>query len=95
MDEETRYRQIQERVEALKGFYVHLTVYAIVNLGLFLINLVTDGGNWWFFWPLLGWGVALAIHGAVIFGAEAPWGKRWEERKIQQLMEHENRQAKA
>lgn len=88
-DDDARYRQVKERVEALKGFYAHLAVYAIVILGLFLINLATDGADWWFYWPLLGWGAGVAIHAAVVFGIEGPLGRAWEERKVRELMERD------
>lgn len=48
------------------GFYVHATVYAIVNLGLFAISSLTGRGSWHWF-PLLGWGLGLGIHGLVTF----------------------------
>jgi hypothetical protein len=86
--EKTDYQRVRERVEELKGFYVHLTVYLIVNLGLVLIDFAA-GAGWWFFWPLVGWGVGLAIHAVVVFGVEGPWGRGWEERKIRQLMEQD------
>jgi 2TM domain len=88
-EEDVRLQRARKRVEEIKGFYVHLTVYLVVNLGLFLINLISDSGNWWFLWPLLGWGVALAIHGAVVFGVEGPFGQAWEERKVRELMERD------
>jgi hypothetical protein len=86
---DARYEQAKKRVEELKGFYAHLAVYAIINAGLFLINLVTDRGNWWFFWPLLGWGIALAIHAVMVFAIEGPRGQAWQERKIREFMEHD------
>lgn len=49
-------------------FYRHLIVYLIVNAGLFIINLVTSPANFWFIWPVLGWGVAIAIHAFFTFG---------------------------
>jgi hypothetical protein len=48
------------------GFYTHALVYVLVNLGLFAINTVTGRGHW-YIWPLLGWGIGLAIHGTVTF----------------------------
>ena len=53
--EQRRYERAQARVKELKGFYTHATAYVLVNIGLFVINLLT-GGGWWFYWPLLGWG---------------------------------------
>jgi hypothetical protein len=88
-EQDARYKQAKERVEEVKGFYAHLAVYAIVNAGLFLINLAAGGGHWWFYWPLVGWGVGLAIHAVMVFAIEGPRGRAWEERKIRELMEHD------
>jgi hypothetical protein len=32
-------------VKELKGFYTHATAYVLVNIGLFVINLLTGGGG--------------------------------------------------
>jgi hypothetical protein len=43
-------------VEALKGFYIHAAVFVLVNIGLFVINLLVvyrGNGPWWFYWPLI------------------------------------------
>ncbi len=88
--EQQRYKRAHERVEAIKGFYVHAAVYVLVNLGLFVINWVTPG-PWWFFWPLIGWSIALGIHAVVLFVFEGrgPLGQEWEERKTHEMMEKE------
>ncbi|HET8521620.1 MAG TPA: 2TM domain-containing protein [Thermomicrobiales bacterium] len=85
MDEESRYREAKKRVDELKGFYIHLGVFVAVNLGLFLINLATNRDNWWFYWPMLGWGIAIIIHAFTLF-AGGRFSGAWEERKIQELM---------
>jgi hypothetical protein len=89
-DQEKRYKRAHERVEALKGFYTHLTVYVLVNLGLFAINALT-GGTWWFFWPLIIWGIGLTAHAVSVFlaGETGPLGTAWEERKTKEIMEKE------
>jgi hypothetical protein len=56
----------RRRVGMKLGFYVHALVFVLVNLGLFAINSVAGGGRWAHF-PLLGWGLGLAIHGIVTF----------------------------
>ena len=40
--EEIKYQKAKERVEALRGFYIHLIVYAVVNLILFSINMIVS-----------------------------------------------------
>jgi hypothetical protein len=88
-EDERAYREAKERATALQGFYVHLLVYVVINTGLFTINAVThgQGGTWWFYWPLLGWGVALLIHGLTTFAGVFSTG--WRDRKAMQLYERE------
>ena len=87
---ETKYQKAKERVEALRGFYIHLTVYVIVNLFLFLLNIITSPDVLWFYWPLLGWVIALVMHALSVFwGFDRPFDADWEERKIGELMEKE------
>ena len=87
--EEIKYQKAKERVEALRGFYIHLIVYAVVNLILFSINMIVSPDSLWFFWPLMGWGIGLAIHVLSVFGPTLWFGADWEQRKIQELMEKE------
>lgn len=88
-DEAESYRRAKARVEELQGYYAHLGVYLAVNLGLFLINWLTSD-NWWFFWPLIGWGIGLAIHTFVVFGVGHFFGPEWEARKIREEMERQH-----
>lgn len=87
MDETTRYEQARRRVEAIRSFNIHATVYVTVNLLLLTIDLLTPGGLW-FYWPLIGWGIWLVSHGVSVFGATRFWGAEWEERKVNQLLRH-------
>lgn len=50
MDEEERYKRAKARVEELKEFYEHLTIYIGVNITLVIINLVTSPNALWFYW---------------------------------------------
>jgi hypothetical protein len=88
--DQRRYERAQARVKELKGFYTHATAYVLVNIGLLVINLLT-GGGWWFYWPLLGWGIGLGVHALSVFGFSGggPWGQDWEERKTRELMDRD------
>jgi hypothetical protein len=90
MDTAQRYGRARQRVQAIKGFYLHLTVYMLVNAGLFLINLLTAPAIFWFYWPLLGWGIGLAAHAVAIFGVGRWLGADWEEREINKILEQED-----
>ena len=55
----------RKRAGAKLGWFVHASVYTVVNLFLILIALLT--GKAWAIFPLLGWGLGLAIHAAVVW----------------------------
>lgn len=85
-EEEQAYKAARERAEAIQGLYIHLLVFAVVNAGLFGINWLTrgDDGGWWFYWPLLGWGIGLFIHILVVV---APvFSPAWVERRAERIM---------
>jgi hypothetical protein len=90
-NEQESYERAKKRVEELKSFYSHLFVYLAVNAGLFLLNIITSPRHLWFYWPLIGWGIGLAIHGLSVFGTQNLLGKDWEEKKIKEILEKEKR----
>ena len=79
-------RDARRHVRRLRGFYLHATVFVLVNFGLAAINLVTTPDRAWHFWPLAGWGIALAIHGLTVLSRGQWLGAEWEERKLRQLL---------
>jgi len=85
--EEIKYLKAKERMAELRDFYRHLGVYVIVNLGLFLINMITSPETLWFIWPLMGWGIAIVLHAVRVFVEAA--GSSWEEKKIAELNKKE------
>lgn len=78
--------QARKRVRELKEYYGHLTSYVIVNASLFVLNLLTSPGQWWFWLPLMGWGIGFGIHTVRVFGFFGVGGTDWEEQKVQELM---------
>lgn len=60
-DEALRKKAL-DRIEEKKAFRIHLTVYAVVNAFLILIWLITGLGYFWPIWPMLGWGLGVALH---------------------------------
>ena len=89
IEKNQKYIRAKKKVEILKAFYIHLTVYILINIMLFGINLLTDAGNWWFLYPLGGWGIGLFIHGLTTFANG--YGSDWEERKIKEYMEKDKK----
>ena len=89
-EERQRYQRAWARVQALKGFYIHALAFVLVNVALLGVNALV-GGVWWFYWPLIGWGIGLGAHalGVFGFGRGGPWGRDWEERKTREMMDKE------
>jgi len=82
-----KYEKAKKRVEEIKGFYTHAIVYVVINIGLFLLNLFTAPGVWWFYWVLFGWGIGLFFHAMGIFVFNRFPSKKWEEQKIKEVMD--------
>ncbi len=60
-----RYKQAYREMrmeEEKRVFLIHLVDYAFVNAALITLNLLYVPEVIWFFWPLLGWGIGIAIH---------------------------------
>jgi class 3 adenylate cyclase len=55
-----------------QSFKHHLTVYLLVNVFLIGIWAASGAGYFWPIWPILGWGIGLAAHGAPLIS-----GRRW------------------
>lgn len=83
MDDSAKYLRAKKRVDNLKSFYGSLVAYCIIIPFLIFINLRTSSGFHWFYFPMFGWGLGLAIQAFSIFGI----GGNWEERKIKEIME--------
>lgn len=101
--EEQRYVKAKKRVDNIKGFYIHAMVYVLVNLfisgvvifgltreeDLTLTEAITHPGV---FMTWLGWGIGLFFHWLGVFGFPSFISKDWEERKIKELMDQDEKQ---
>lgn len=86
--EQEAYYRAKKRVEDIKGFYGNLLSYCLVIPALILVNYFSFWDFQWFWFPMLGWGMGLVFHAFGVFG----YGKSWEERKIQELLDKEQQQ---
>lgn len=78
-------RMARRRAGAKLGWYVHAVVYVLVNVAVFAMSSYAFGFRPWSVFPLLGWGVGLALHGISVFVLGSGSGLR--ERMIQQERE--------
>ncbi|RLB28785.1 MAG: histidine kinase [Deltaproteobacteria bacterium] len=59
---------------------------------LIIINLVTSPGSLWFYWVTIFWGIAILLHASRVFVLRGRFlGEEWEEKKIRELMEKEEK----
>lgn len=83
-----RYKRARERVEKLKGFYIHFTIYAIMVPVFIFLNARSTSFPWALF-PILGWGWGVISHASETFGWNPLFNKEWEAKKIDELMNDE------
>ena len=100
----TSFQKAKKRLEQLKSFYTHLSIFLIVNIVLVVAYFFSKQSIFqeptnkefinWVDWnvlltPLI-WGVFLIAHAFCVFQWRLPFLKRWEERQINKIMEKEN-----
>jgi hypothetical protein len=86
VNEHEKAAKAAQQVEAITGFYIHLLVFVLVMALLFVINWATLEDNvWWVQWPLLGWGLGVALHAWAVYGSTPQFIINWQLRKIKEL----------
>ncbi len=76
-------RLARQRAGARMGWYIHASVYIIVNLLLAVLSAMSE--RHWALFPAFGWGVGLLVHGVVVFLVTG--GAGLHERLVQQERE--------
>jgi 2TM domain len=67
--------------------------YTVVGIWLGLcvmwltIDLLDDSSSFWFYWPMLGTGIGVAITGLVLLGIGGLFGADWERRQVDKYLE--------
>ncbi len=84
-----RYSRAKKKVEDLKGFYIHFAIYCIMVPVFIYLNYISTDFPWALF-PILGWGWGVLGHAAEVFGWNPFFNKKWEARKIEELMEDDD-----
>ena len=100
--QEQSYIRAKKRVKAIKGFYVHFIVYVLVNIfisGVIIFGLMQSGdtfvetfSNFGVYSTWVFWGIGMFFHWLGVFGFKSiGFGSDWEEKKINELMEKEDK----
>ncbi len=93
----------EKRVKEMKGFFIHLTVYLLVNtmltLTVFITGMQSGRAFWDIFWDFgtfatwFFWGIGVVSHAVKVFSFNPFFSKEWEERQIKKFMEEDRKQA--
>jgi hypothetical protein len=67
-------------------FYTVLAIWIALSTMWFVIDLLDDSSSFWFYWPMLGSGIAVAITGVVLLGIGGLFGAEWERREIDRYL---------
>jgi hypothetical protein len=92
--DQERYDQAKQRVELLRGFYGHAFVFVLVNIGLVAYNVAMSPDRLWFIYTFVGWGIGLIAHGLYVMSSGRFLGAAWQDRKIREEMEREQRRSR-
>ncbi|MFD0797943.1 2TM domain-containing protein [Maribacter chungangensis] len=87
----------KKQVDELKGFYIHLIVYVLVNIFITSVTVIAriNGGesfgeaffSFASFSTAIFWGIGLGFHAAKVYNFSPLFSKKWEERQIKKYME--------
>lgn len=86
-------RLARRRAGAKLGWYIHAVVYVVVNLGLLALSEYGMGARRWTIFPVLGWGLGLALHGVSVFvlGSGSGLRERMVRRERERLLREQQR----
>lgn len=89
---ENRYLRAKEQVASIKKFYTSLFFYVIFIGFLAGLNWYSNELRYpWFLWAAIGWGIGLVFQAAKAFKWAPYMNKDWEERKIKEFMDKEEK----
>jgi polyferredoxin len=74
-------------VRRKRTFLTILVVYLALSVLWLTIDLLTGGDDLWFYWPMLGAGVIVALTGIAMFGLGGLFGQDWERRQIDRYLQ--------
>jgi hypothetical protein len=86
-------RLAHKRASAKLGWYIHALFYVVANLFIFGMSMYAFGHRPWSVFPVIGWGVGLALHAVSVFmlGEGSSFRQRLLERERERLLRGQER----
>ncbi|HKX19399.1 MAG TPA: 2TM domain-containing protein [bacterium] len=85
--EDERRRRARQTAEARYGFFWHLPIYVIVNLGLVAVWYFSGAGFPWPIFPIFFWGLGVFAHYMAAYHRSGP---DWIERETEKILRENN-----
>jgi TctA family transporter len=82
-----RQQEARRFVQRKRRFYTVLVVYLALCLLWFAIDMLTGTDDLWFYWPVLGAGLIVAVIGIAMFGIGGLFGADWERRQVDRYLQ--------
>jgi hypothetical protein len=76
----------RRHVRRKRIFYTVLAIWIALCLMWFAIDMLDDSSSIWFYWPMLGTGIVVAITGLVLLGIGGLFGADWERREMDKYL---------
>ncbi len=71
-------------LDSLRAFRLHAVAYALGSALLVLVDFAVTGG-WWFFWPVMAWGLLLLVH--YLYLKSIGVDSRWAEERASRILD--------
>jgi 2TM domain len=78
--------EARRHVRRKRIFYAVFGVWIALSLMWLVIDLLDDSSSFWFYWPMLGTGIGVAITGIVLLGIGGLFGADWERREMDKYL---------
>jgi hypothetical protein len=85
-DTQQSLEEARRYVRRKRIFYLVLGIWISLSLMWFVIDILDDSSSFWFYWPMLGTGIGVAITAIVLLGIGGLFGLDWERREIDKYL---------
>jgi 2TM domain len=78
--------EARRHVRRKRIFLIVLAIWIALSLMWFALDMTDDSSSIWFYWPMLGTGIGVAITGIILLGIGGLFGADWERREIDKYL---------
>jgi two-component system, LytTR family, sensor kinase len=78
--------EARRHVRRKRIFYAVLGIWIALSVMWVVIDMTDDSSSIWFYWPMFGTGIGVAITGIVLVGIGGLFGAEWERRQIDEYL---------